>query len=141
MNDLIVCRRSNYVHAAYVEAAIKINTMFGSDRAYWILIREGVQASVIERVLQGSTERLRRKRSRFSAALCADPGRDPGQQEPRQRIDLLTAQRVEVALVFQSMLGTEPAAEYLRNAGVPVWITARVLGSNRRRPSEPLVIE
>ena len=137
--QLLCCRRNNYVHAAYVNAAMRIHGALGSDRAYWMLIREGVPASVIQRVLRGNGTILRQPRGngagrtplligRYSASLAAD-----------RRHDRLTAQRVEVGLVFQHMLGTEAAAHYLRDARVPVWLTARVLGSARRRPSEQLM--
>lgn len=54
-----------------------------------------------------------------------------------ERTDVLTAQHVEVALVFQKMLGTRDAEEYLRNARVPWDVIARVLYSRqiRQRPS------
>lgn len=45
------------------------------------------------------------------------------------RTDLLTAQRVEVALVFRLMLGSEEAEHYLRRAGVPECVIARVLAA------------
>jgi hypothetical protein len=48
---------------------------------------------------------------------------------------------VEVALVFQLMLGTQAAAEYLRNAAVPIWVTERILSSTRRRASPQLIVE
>jgi len=134
------CRRKNYVHAAYVEAAIHINKVLGSDRAYWILIRENVPASVIDRIIKGKDGRLRRKDRRYVTrrATIAGAGQNPLSDD--QRSDQLSSQRIEVALVFQSMLGTDAAAEYLRNAGVPIWITARVLGSAKRRPSPALVV-
>jgi hypothetical protein len=136
-NEFISCRRLNYVGAAYVEAAIRIDAMFGSDRAYWILIRQGVPAAVVERVLKGAPRERRHKTKRYATARDAGDAATPADS----RADTLNAQRVEVALVFQSMLGTAAAAEYLRNAGVPVWISARVLGTNRRRPSVPLVVD
>lgn len=130
------CRRNNYVRAAYVEAAIRVNAMFGSDRAYWILIREKVPASVIERILKGKKGAVRRKDRRYAAG-----SRQPDRKRlPAEgRLDELTSQRIDVALVFQAMLGTDAAAQYLRDAGVPVWITARVLGAAKRRPSPELV--
>ncbi len=48
-------------------------------------------------------------------------------QLPRK--DLLTAQRVEVALVFHRMLGCDEAESYLRRAGVPECVIARVLAA------------
>ncbi|MBB3224905.1 hypothetical protein [Pseudoduganella umbonata] len=135
------CRRKNYVCAAYVEAAIYINKAFGSDRAYWILIREGTPASVIERVLKGNESKVRRKDRRYAARRAIVAGPELVQLPVDRRTDTLSSQRVEVAIVFQTMLGTNAAAEYLRNAGVPIWISARVLGSRKRRPSPALVTE
>lgn len=134
------CRRRNYVHAAYVEAAIHLNTKFGSDRAYWVLLREKVPAPVIERVLKEKAGRVRHKDRRYSTRRpTLEPEPSPG--VPNQRADHVTSQRVDVALIFQSMLNTETAAEYLRNAKVPVWVTVRVLGSGKRRPSPTLPVE
>jgi hypothetical protein len=135
------CRRKNYVCAAYVEAAVHINKALGSDRAYWVLIRQGVPTHVIERILRGQEGRVRRKDQRYAVrrATIASSVQLPLPSEAR--VDTLTSQRIEVALVFQSMLGTNAAAEYLRNAGVPIWITARVLGSRKRRPSPKLLTD
>jgi len=135
------CRRTKYVQAAYVEAAIHINKAFGSDRAYWILIREQIPAAVIERILRGNAGRIRRKDRRYTTrrATIQEPELSPNISDVRR--DHLTSQRVEVALVFDSMLGTEAAKEYLRNAGVSIWVTERVLNSTRRRPSPELVVE
>jgi hypothetical protein len=46
---------------------------------------------------------------------------------PNQRKDHLTAQKVEVALVFQQMLSTAEALAYLAQTGVPVLVIERVL--------------
>ena len=43
------------------------------------------------------------------------------------RPDLLTAQRVEVGIILQAMLGTPTAAEYLENNGVDPAVALRVL--------------
>ena len=45
----------------------------------------------------------------------------------QDRKDYLTAQRVEVALVFQQMLSTEEAHNYLANNGVAEEVIQRVL--------------
>lgn len=135
------CRRKNYVHAAYVEAAIHINKVLGSDRAYWILLRENVPAEVIERIIKGKDGRLRRKDRRYATRRATLNGAELDPLSDDQRGDQLTSQRIEVALVFQTMLGTDAAAEYLRNAGIPTWITARVLGSAKRRPTPALVVD
>ena len=44
-----------------------------------------------------------------------------------QRKDYLTAQKIEVALVFQQMLGTVEAELYLARNGVAPEVIARVL--------------
>lgn len=44
-----------------------------------------------------------------------------------ERRDHLTAQKVEVGLVFQKMLSTEEAQAYLLRNGVPGPVIARVL--------------
>lgn len=135
------CRRKNYVCAAYVEAAVHINKVLGSDRAYWILIREGVPASVVERILKGQEGSVRSKDRRYAVRRATICGPEQPDHPLDARRDTLTSQRIEVALVFQSMLGTNDAAEYLRAAGIPIWISARVLGSHKRRPSPALVID
>jgi hypothetical protein len=43
------------------------------------------------------------------------------------RPDLLTAQRVEVAIILQAMLGTSAAAQYLENNAVDPMVAQRVL--------------
>jgi hypothetical protein len=45
------CRRCNHVHAAYVEAAIRLTTLTSVRQAEDMLIREGVPREVIARVL------------------------------------------------------------------------------------------
>lgn len=45
------CRRSNHVHAAYVEAAIRLSTLINARHAEDMLRREGVSMKVIVRVL------------------------------------------------------------------------------------------
>jgi hypothetical protein len=138
-NQYTSCRRQNYVCAAYVEAAVHINRVLGSDRAYWIMIREKVPAEVIKRILAGDERRIRRKDRRY--ATRREMISEPDLVSTDARKDTLTSQRGEVALVFQSMLDTNEAADYLRNAGVPIWVTARVLGSKKRRPSPALALE
>lgn len=127
------------MRAAYVEAAIRVNAMFGSDRAYWILIREKVPAPVIERILKGKKGAVRRKDRRYAAHGAGNRQPNRKRVPAEGRSDELTSQRIDVALVFQAMLGTDAAAQYLRDAGVSVWITARVLGSAKRRPAPELV--
>jgi hypothetical protein len=138
--DYRSCRRKNYVLAAYAEAAAHINKVLGSDRAYWMLIREGAPAHVIQRILEGRKGHVRSKDHSY-AVRRAKVTDAQAAVAPERRVDHLSCQRVEVALVFQSMLSTNAAAEYLRNAGIPIWIAARVLGSAKRRPSRELVGE
>jgi len=138
-DEFRACRRKNYVHSAYVEAAIYVNKSFGSDRAYWMLIRENLGQSVIERVLAVPPGRTRQKQRRHTPVRPRTYGLEYLYLAEDPRVDHLTSQRVGVALVFQAMLGNDAAAEYLRDAGVPIWVIARVLGSTRRRPSAELV--
>lgn len=49
-----LCRRRNYVHAAYVNAALVIKELLGSRRAEVMLADEGVSQDVIIRMLNGS---------------------------------------------------------------------------------------
>jgi hypothetical protein len=59
----------------------------------------------------------------------------------RGRSDALTAQTIDVAIIFQEMLGTAAAAEYLRGNGVPLSVALRVLVHARRKdPSPPKMI-
>ncbi len=50
-NDRPGCRRHNHVHAAYVNAAIRLVRHVGAHRVEAMLLSEGVPRSVIERVL------------------------------------------------------------------------------------------
>lgn len=61
-------------------------------------------------------------------------GGDPARAASR-RTDELTAQRIEVALVYQQMLGTADAAAYLAALGVPETVVRRVLDEGPARPS------
>lgn len=49
------------------------------------------------------------------------------------RLDALTAQRLEVALVYLAMLGFDDASEYLRSVAMPSDLAYRVLHSTHRR--------
>jgi hypothetical protein len=49
------------------------------------------------------------------------------------RADVLTAQKVEVAIILQAMLGTPAAAEYLENNAVDAAVTHRVLHRPKQR--------
>jgi hypothetical protein len=46
------CRRHNHVHAAYVDAALKIEHALGNERAILFLLREGVSAAVVSRIFK-----------------------------------------------------------------------------------------
>lgn len=135
------CRRKNFVQAAYVEAAVYINRMYSSDRAYWMLMREKVPVQVIERVLNARAGRVRHKDRRYATRRETILTPEPGLPAVEKRIDHLTFQHVEVGLVFHSMLGIDAANEYLRGAGIPAWVSARVLTSAKRRPSLALIAE
>lgn len=57
------------------------------------------------------------------------------------RTDELMAQRVEVALIYQKMLGNDDARIYLSSAGVPQDVIERVLAGPKGRrigPSDTL---
>ncbi|TFW20388.1 hypothetical protein E4L96_10480 [Massilia arenosa] len=118
-----------------------INKVMDSDRAYWLLIREQVPQAVIERVLRGAPGQVRKKDRRHATrqATIQEPAPMAGYAE--RRSDHLTAQRVEVGLVFESMLGEDSAREYFLSSGVPVWVAQRVLATRRKRPSPALVLE
>jgi hypothetical protein len=49
------------------------------------------------------------------------------------RADALTAQKVEVAIILQAMLGTPAAAEYLENNAVDAAVAQRVLYRPKER--------
>jgi hypothetical protein len=49
------------------------------------------------------------------------------------RPDILTAQRVEVGIILQAMLGAHAAAEYLENNAVPREVALRVLFQHHLR--------
>jgi hypothetical protein len=59
----------------------------------------------------------------------------------RRRSEALTAQTIDVAIIFQEMLGTAVAAKYLQANGVPLSVALRVLVHARRKdPSPPKMI-
>lgn len=49
------------------------------------------------------------------------------------RTDELTAQHIQVALVYKQMLGVQEAEEYLLSVGIPAHIIYRVLQSDEHR--------
>ncbi len=57
---LACCRRRNYVHAAFVDAAITIQASQGTERATALLQGEGVGTGVIDRVLAPAGRHRRR---------------------------------------------------------------------------------
>lgn len=58
-----------------------------------------------------------------------------------RRLDRLTAQRVEVAIVFKEMLGVEDAIAYMDANGIPQHIAERVLaGVTTTRTSDATIV-
>lgn len=55
------CRRHNHVHAAYVDAGLKIDGILGRDRAISFLLREGVSAEVVERIFSRPEQQRARR--------------------------------------------------------------------------------
>jgi len=53
------------------------------------------------------------------------------------REDCLTAQHIEVALVYKDMLSLNDALEYLRREQIPETLAERVLLTDRRRQAQP----
>jgi hypothetical protein len=49
--QISVCRRYNYVHAAYVNAALVLKTQRDLEDVFRLLAGEGVEGAVIARVL------------------------------------------------------------------------------------------
>jgi hypothetical protein len=49
------------------------------------------------------------------------------------RPDLLTAQKVEVGIILQAMLGTQAAAEYMDSNAIDPQVAQRVLNSPEKR--------
>lgn len=65
---------------------------------------------------------------RDSAAALVSPSHGPaGALRMVGRPDLLTAQKVEVSIILQAMLGTAVAAEYLADNEVAMSVSMRVL--------------
>lgn len=61
--------------------------------------------------------------------------------ERQRRTDALLAQKIDVAIIFQEMLGTLAAAKYLSEQQVPLQIALRVLMHPRRNsPSPPKMV-
>lgn len=52
------------------------------------------------------------------------------------RQDGLTAQKIDVGVIFQEMLGTATAAAYLAKNKVPMHLALRVLTRTRRKATE-----
>lgn len=52
IHSLLTCRRQNYVKAAQVNAALRILSLYGLQRAENFLRRENIPKEVIIRVLQ-----------------------------------------------------------------------------------------
>ncbi|WP_312435317.1 hypothetical protein [Janthinobacterium sp.] len=66
---------------------------------------------------------------------------DQLEMDRRRRIDALTAQKIDVAIIFQEMLGTAVAAKYLYENDVSLAVALRVLVHTRRKdPSPPKMI-
>jgi hypothetical protein len=61
------------------------------------------------------------------AANEADGGTRAAPLRMTGRPDVLTAQKVEVAIILQAMLGIQTAAEYLANNAVDAAVALRVL--------------
>lgn len=65
----------------------------------------------------------------------------PDQRGPVERVaaprsgrpDHLTAQKVEVGLILQAMLGTQAAVDYMNNNAISRHVAARVLNQPERR--------
>lgn len=49
------------------------------------------------------------------------------------RQDGLTAQKIDVGVIFQEMLGTSTAAAYFAKNKIPIDVAMRVLTKNRRK--------
>ena len=52
------------------------------------------------------------------------------------RQDGLTAQKIDVGVIFQEMLGTSTAADYLAKNKVPIDVALRVLTKKHRKATE-----
>ena len=130
-----VRRRTSRVRPDRPKAEMDIREPLAPDAAWWLLFREGVPPLVIERALRASLSVSRRAWRRSGVRI---PIKQP-QLTLDRRVDSVTAQRVEVSLVFQLMLGTLAGVEYLQASGVAEGIATRVLGSQIRRASLPLI--
>ena len=56
-----------------------------------------------------------------------------GHTPPVERHDRLTAQKVEVGIILQAMLGTQAALEYMDNNAIHRSVAARVLNQPEMR--------
>lgn len=56
-----------------------------------------------------------------------------GKASPAERRDRLTAQKVEVGIILQAMLGTQAALEYMDNNAIHRSVAARVLNQPEMR--------
>ncbi|OBV38929.1 hypothetical protein [Janthinobacterium psychrotolerans] len=69
------------------------------------------------------------------------PSLQEAEPEKQRRTNALMAQKIDVAIIFQEMLGTFAAATYLNEQQVPLDIALRVLVHARRySPSPPKMI-
>lgn len=133
-----VCRRTHRAGASRTAESAQREAL-APDAAYWLLIREALPQSLLGRAMRTSLSVARRARRRSTAPLTVHVEALP--LLPERRVDGMTAQRVEVSLIFQLMLGTSAGAEYLLASGVAASVALRVLGSQDRRPSLPLVAD
>jgi hypothetical protein len=53
------CRRKNFIHKAFVEAALKIDCELGRSRAQQILVNENIPEVIIDRVLVDGPRQVR----------------------------------------------------------------------------------
>ena len=132
-----VRRRTTQIEPNRLNAAMDIREPLAPDAAWSLLFGEGLPPLVIERALRASLSVSRRARRRSGVRIPMEI-KQP-QLTLERRVDSVTAQRVEVSLVFQLMLGTLAGAEYLQASGVAEGIATRVLGSQIRRASLPLI--
>ena len=56
-DDLVTCRRVNYIQAAMVQAAISIQQAHGMEAAVAVLRAENLSQAVIDRVLSSGTRK------------------------------------------------------------------------------------
>lgn len=105
---------------------VRANARTGSSPARIICLMTNINSSESVRAAQASDAATNEHVGVYSAA-APGIGILRNLRMVGQRPDVLTAQKVEVSIILQAMLGTPVAAEYLADNEVDLSVSVRVL--------------